>query len=64
MPVPGHILVPTSRGDLIWGIYRGFCELVESGQVDAMPRLWAVEPYARLGRVLAGEPLRNRVAYT
>lgn len=59
MPVPGHILVPTSRGDLIWGIYRGFCELVESGQVDAMPRLWAVEPYARLGYVLAGEPLHG-----
>lgn len=57
--IPDHILVPTARGDLIWGIHRGFRELVDSGQVAKMPRLWAVEPFARLTRVLAGEPLHG-----
>ncbi|HSH92180.1 MAG TPA: pyridoxal-phosphate dependent enzyme [Ramlibacter sp.] len=62
--IPDHILVPTSRGDLIWGIFRGFSELVESGHVDKIPRLWAVEPFPRLGRVLAGEPVHGTFAGT
>lgn len=48
------ILVPTSRGDLLWGIYRGFVELREAGFIEAIPRLYAVEPFARISRVLEG----------
>lgn len=51
------IVVPTSRGDLIWGIYEGFRELAATGLTRAIPRLFAVEPFARISRVLAGEPV-------
>ncbi|MEA3263439.1 MAG: pyridoxal-phosphate dependent enzyme [Pseudomonadota bacterium] len=48
------IVVPTSRGDLLWGIYRGFVELREAGLVQAIPRLYAVEPFPRIAQVLEG----------
>jgi threonine synthase len=49
------IIVPTSRGDLIWGLYEGFRELDTVGLLKSMPRLFAVEPFPRISRVLAGE---------
>lgn len=52
--VPDHVLVPTARGDLLWGIYSGMRDLHSQGLIDRMPRLWAVEPFPRLSRVLAG----------
>nr|WP_254447763.1 pyridoxal-phosphate dependent enzyme [Sphingomonas sp. ID1715] len=48
------ILVPTSRGDLIWGLYEGFSELKAIGLIKAIPRLFAVEPYPRIAEVLGG----------
>jgi len=54
--VPDHVLVPTARGDLLWGLYSGFRDLQAAGLIDRMPRLWAVEPFPRLTRVLEGEP--------
>jgi threonine synthase len=54
------ILVPTARGDLLWGIYKGMQDLIEAGQLRRMPRLIAVEPFPRLERVLAGADLRDR----
>lgn len=48
------VVVPTSRGDLIWGIYEGFRDLADAGMIPAIPRLFAVEPFPRLTRVLAG----------
>lgn len=57
--VPDHVLVPTARGDLLWGIHRGFEELVAAGHVGTAPRLWAIEPFARLSRVLAGADLHD-----
>lgn len=51
------VLVPTSRGDLIWGICEGFRELEALGLVNALPRLFAVEPFARITEVLAGAPI-------
>ncbi|MGH8236774.1 MAG: pyridoxal-phosphate dependent enzyme, partial [Steroidobacteraceae bacterium] len=51
------ILVPTSRGDLIWGLYEGFRQLKAIGLVGSIPRLFAVEPFPRISRVLAGEEL-------
>jgi threonine synthase len=58
-PVPDHILVPTARGDLLWGLHAGFVQLVQAGLIERQPKLWAVEPFARLSRVLAGEPLQG-----
>ncbi|TWO66025.1 pyridoxal-phosphate dependent enzyme [Caenimonas sedimenti] len=57
--LPDHILVPTARGDLLWGIWRGLSELKASGGIDTMPRLWAVEPFPRLSRVLQGAGLHE-----
>ena len=60
--LPDHILVPTSRGDLLWGLYSGLRDLLAAGLILHMPRLWAVEPFPRLGRVLAGAPLHAEYA--
>ena len=51
------IVVPTSRGDLIWGIHEGFRELARLGLTRVLPRLYAVEPFARISEVLAGAPV-------
>ncbi|MEW1657289.1 pyridoxal-phosphate dependent enzyme [Streptomyces sp. NPDC093707] len=37
------VVVPTSRGDLLAGIARGFRELAEAGLIAAMPRLVVAE---------------------
>ncbi|MDH6591174.1 threonine synthase [Variovorax sp. TBS-050B] len=55
--VPDHVLVPTARGDLAWGIHAGFRELLAAGRIARLPRLWLVEPFPRLSRVLAGGAL-------
>jgi threonine synthase len=52
--LPDHVLVPTARGDLLWGLYSGLRDLLRAGIIARMPRLWAVEPFPRLARVLAG----------
>lgn len=52
--IPDHVLVPTARGDLLWGIYSGLRDLLQAGLIARMPRLWAVEPFPRLSRVLDG----------
>nr|WP_228241584.1 pyridoxal-phosphate dependent enzyme [Porphyrobacter sp. GA68] len=51
------IVVPTSRGDLIWGIHEGFRDLAGLGLTRVLPRLYAVEPFARISEVLAGAPV-------
>jgi threonine synthase len=60
--VPDHVLVPTARGDLLWGLYSGFRDLRAAGLVDRMPRLWAVEPFPRLSSVLAGASAQDEFA--
>lgn len=57
--VPEHIMVPTARGDLAWGIYAGFADLLEAKQIEVLPKIWIVEPFARLTHVLAGQNLHN-----
>ena len=57
--LPEHIIVPTARGDLAWGIYAGFRDLLEAGVVNALPKIWVVEPFARLSSVLAGQGLHQ-----
>lgn len=49
------VLVPTSRGDLLWGLYEGFRQLKSVGLIASIPRLFAVEPFPRISRVLNGE---------
>ena len=49
------VVVPTSRGDLIWGIYEGFGQLEALGFIRAVPRIFAVEPFARISKVLTGD---------
>ena len=41
--VPDNILVPTGYGSNILGLDRGFDELEKSGEIDARPRLFAVQ---------------------
>jgi threonine synthase len=43
-----HVVVPSSRGDLAWGMFLGFRE------AGVIPRLHLVEPVPRLSAVLAG----------
>jgi threonine synthase len=57
--VPDHILVPTARGDLLWGLYSGLRDLRAAGLIARLPKLWAVEPFVRLSRVLAGAALQS-----
>lgn len=52
------VIIPTARGDVLWGIYAGFRELLQEQRIDRMPRLIAAEPFPRLERVLAGEDYR------
>lgn len=49
------VLIPTSRGDLIWGLYEGFRQIREVGLLETVPRLFAIEPFPRISRVLGGE---------
>ncbi|MCC7275660.1 MAG: pyridoxal-phosphate dependent enzyme, partial [Alphaproteobacteria bacterium] len=58
------ILVPTARGDLIWGIGAGYRMLAAAGLLHGQPpRLVAVEPLPRLEAVLAGRlDIRDTVA--
>jgi threonine synthase len=54
------ILIPAARGDLLWGIYAGFKELVDEKFFHRTPRLVAVEPFPRLELALAGADYRGR----
>ena len=60
--LPEHIMVPTARGDLAWGIYAGFRDLFQAGVIKALPKIWVVEPFPRLSNVLAGQGLHQSYA--
>ena len=60
--LPDHIMVPTARGDLAWGIYAGFGDLFQAGVIKALPKIWVVEPFARLSSVIAGQGLHQNYA--
>ncbi|MFD4839374.1 pyridoxal-phosphate dependent enzyme [Achromobacter sp. NPDC058515] len=57
--LPTDIIVPTARGDLLWGIFLGWQHLLHSGRIARLPRLHAVEPYARLSRARASGDARG-----
>ncbi|WP_185640777.1 MULTISPECIES: pyridoxal-phosphate dependent enzyme [unclassified Burkholderia] len=50
------VIVPTARGDIIWGIAAGFATLAQRGQWNhPLPKLVAVEPFPRISKVLRHE---------
>ncbi|WP_241132870.1 pyridoxal-phosphate dependent enzyme [Achromobacter insuavis] len=57
--LPTDIVVPTARGDLLWGILLGWQQLLRAGRIPRLPRLHAVEPYARLSRARAAGDARG-----
>jgi threonine synthase len=56
---PTVVVVPTCRGDMLFGIFRGFVEAVESGLISRVPCLVAAEPGKRLELVLTGSDYRS-----
>jgi threonine synthase len=58
-PMPQHIVVPCARGDLLSGLANGLRVLQTAGRIDRLPRLWAVEPFARLSAALDGADYRS-----
>ena len=48
------VLVPTSRGDLVWSLYDGFRQMMAGGHIARIPRLYVVEPFPRLRKVMQG----------
>lgn len=57
--LPTDIVVPTARGDLLWGILMGWQQLLRAGRIPRLPRLHAVEPFARLSRARAAGDARG-----
>lgn len=55
------VVVPTSRGDILAGLLYGFEDLVAAGHLGRIPALYAVEPFARISRVLRGEDVTSNV---
>lgn len=51
---PTDILVPTARGDLIWGIAKGYCDLRDAGLLQSIPIVHALEPFPRIAHAVAG----------
>ncbi|MFF3338138.1 pyridoxal-phosphate dependent enzyme [Streptomyces flavidovirens] len=44
--VPAAVFVPTGYGELLFGVWKGFAELVRLGLADRTPRMYACEPAA------------------
>ncbi|HEU4965070.1 MAG TPA: pyridoxal-phosphate dependent enzyme [Bacilli bacterium] len=61
-PSPTVIVVPTSRGDLLWGIWEGLKEAHRAGMLTELPRMVAVEPFPRLQAVQNGMDYRQNFA--
>jgi threonine synthase len=57
--IPEHVMVPTAKGDLAWGIFAGFRDLKKAGLIAQLPQIWIVEPFPRLSLVLAGASITD-----
>ncbi len=53
--LPEYVMVPTCRGDLLFGIYCGFQDMISKKLLSKTPKLVAVEPIPRLELVLGGK---------
>lgn len=60
--LPDFILIPSCRGDLLYGIYEGFADLKRYGYIQVLPRLVACEPNPRLEKVLEGHSHTEKFA--
>ena len=56
---PDAVLVPTARGDLLWGIWEGLREAWAAKEIARLPILVAVEPFVRAAKILAGADYRG-----
>lgn len=56
---PDVILVPTARGDLLWGIWQGLQDAWSRHPDPQWPRMVAVDPFERTAKVLAGADYRG-----
>ncbi|RWA51880.1 hypothetical protein AU476_20165 [Cupriavidus sp. UYMSc13B] len=56
---PTDIVVPTSRGDILWGIAQGYLDLSGAGLIPKVPKVHAVEPFPRIARVFDGADLQE-----
>ena len=45
--VPGTVIVPTGYGELLYGVGKGFRELVQMGLAERVPQLCSAEPAGR-----------------
>lgn len=59
--LPDHMVLPTSRGDLAFGVYLGMAELSRHFAVRG-PRIHLVEPLPRLTAVRAGARIHDTFA--
>jgi threonine synthase len=50
--VPDWVIVPTARGDLLWGMWHGFVRAHAAGLITSLPRMVAAEPLERLEAIL------------
>ncbi|MBX9692189.1 MAG: pyridoxal-phosphate dependent enzyme [Cyanobacteria bacterium] len=57
---PTVVIIPTCRGDMLFGIWRGFVEAQEAGLIRSVPRLVAAEPGPRLELALTGVDYRSK----
>ncbi len=46
--VPEVVVVPSAYGDMTFGIYKGFRDLMDLGLIAHLPRIVAVEPFGSL----------------
>ncbi|MFF1510252.1 pyridoxal-phosphate dependent enzyme [Streptomyces sp. NPDC058326] len=68
---PAAVHLPTGYGELLFGVAKGFQELVRLGITDSVPRVYAAEPAAagaltealRTGRPVARVPVGPTTAY-
>ncbi|MCM3598162.1 pyridoxal-phosphate dependent enzyme [Metabacillus idriensis] len=58
--LPTAVIIPCTRGDLLWGVWEGFAEARRMGWIHSIPRLYAVEPFARISHVLKGRDYREK----
>lgn len=45
--VPGTVVLPTGYGELLFGVTKGFRELLRLGVTDRVPRIFSAEPAVR-----------------
>lgn len=56
----GAVLVPTARGDLLYGVTAGLLDAYHAGLTHRVPKVYGIEPFPRLKLVLAGSDYRSR----